>query len=391
MGDEVLEGYAAKLQLVFDHLAENEMLDEERFYTLLVESSVTPDPLPANSFVRIFNAGARGKALLTFDEFCECIERVSAKAFQADGLSETEAMVRLLQCISRSRTVRGLFANSTFLFPEHSVTDPIGNDREEEEEGEEETGKVVEEEDGEEDEMDDDSGGAIEGLDSEQTEILLRALFEHYSTDDNTDQMSAGKFYKMVRECGLLDALVTQEKVGSLYKQVMKTGKGGATFIEYPDYIEALARLAQIKFDNSDGPIELFNRLVNLELLHQVPTQVRDQVFATDTLCTPPDDPYFQPPAPTNGSDGPNGSVNGPTGSGSAVDDQTPAAQQVEGGGGGAGGDGTLVTTGEQRGGVVGKSGQPRENMDTGGVDDILGRLANPSTLNPQPSSLGCM
>ena len=90
MGDEVLEGYAAKLQLVFDHLAENEMLDEERFYTLLVESSVTPDPLPANSFVRIFNAGARGKALLTFDEFCECIERVSAKglAGYSEGFSE---------------------------------------------------------------------------------------------------------------------------------------------------------------------------------------------------------------------------------------------------------------------------------------------------------------
>ena len=26
----------------------------------------------------------------------------------------------------------------------------------------------------------------------------------------------------------------------------MKTGKGGATYIEYPDYIEALAKLAQV-------------------------------------------------------------------------------------------------------------------------------------------------
>ena len=47
----------------------------------------------------------------------------------------------------------------------------------------------------------------------------------------------------------------------------MKTGKGGATYIEYPDFIEALAKLAQMKYDYCDGPIELFNRLVDHELL----------------------------------------------------------------------------------------------------------------------------
>ena len=56
------------------------------------------------------------------------------------------------------------------------------------------------------------------------------------------------------------------------YAQVMKTGKGGGTYIEYPDYIEALAKLAQIKFDHCDGPIQLFNRLVNHELVHKVTT-----------------------------------------------------------------------------------------------------------------------
>ena len=52
----------------------------------------------------------------------------------------------------------------------------------------------------------------------------------------------------------------------------MKTGKGGGTYIEYPDYIEALAKLAQIKFDHCDGPIQLFNRLVNHELVNKVTT-----------------------------------------------------------------------------------------------------------------------
>jgi hypothetical protein len=52
----------------------------------------------------------------------------------------------------------------------------------------------------------------------------------------------------------------------------MKTGRGGGTYIEYPDYIEALAKLAQIKFDHCDGPIQLFNRLVNHELVHKVTT-----------------------------------------------------------------------------------------------------------------------
>jgi hypothetical protein len=50
--------------------------------------------------------------------------------------------------------------------------------------------------------------------------VLLRELFDYYSNDDNHSQMSAGKFYKMVRECRLMDALVTQDRVGSLYKQV---------------------------------------------------------------------------------------------------------------------------------------------------------------------------
>ena len=52
-------------------------------------------------------------------------------------------------------------------------------------------------------------------------QVLLRELFDYYSNDDNRSQMSAGKFYKMVRECRLMDALVTQDHVGSLYKQVL--------------------------------------------------------------------------------------------------------------------------------------------------------------------------
>ena len=82
MGDEVLEGYAAHLQIVFDHYAADGVLDAAGFHAFLRESHVSPDPLPDNAVARIFNSGARGKGELGFEEFCECLERVSVKAFQ---------------------------------------------------------------------------------------------------------------------------------------------------------------------------------------------------------------------------------------------------------------------------------------------------------------------
>ena len=85
MGDEVLEGYAAHLQIVFDHYASNEVLDEQGFHAFLRDSHVSPDPLPDKAVARIFNSGARGKGELGFEEFCECLERVSVKAFQVMG------------------------------------------------------------------------------------------------------------------------------------------------------------------------------------------------------------------------------------------------------------------------------------------------------------------
>ena len=85
MGDEVLEGYAAHMQIVFDHYASNEVLDEQGFHAFLRDSHVSPDPLPDNAVGRIFNSGARGKGELGFEEFCECLERVSVKAFQVMG------------------------------------------------------------------------------------------------------------------------------------------------------------------------------------------------------------------------------------------------------------------------------------------------------------------
>ena len=85
MGDEVLEGYAAHLQIVFDHYAADGVLDAAGFHAFLRESHVSPDPLPDNAVARIFNSGARGKGELGFEEFCECLERVSVKAFQVPG------------------------------------------------------------------------------------------------------------------------------------------------------------------------------------------------------------------------------------------------------------------------------------------------------------------
>ena len=82
----MLEGYAAHLQIVFDHYASNEVLDEQGFHAFLRDCHVSPDPLPDNAVARIFNSGARGKGELGFEEFCECLERVSVKAFQVMGL-----------------------------------------------------------------------------------------------------------------------------------------------------------------------------------------------------------------------------------------------------------------------------------------------------------------
>ena len=42
MGDEVLEGYAAHLQIVFDHYASNEVLDEQGFHAFLRDCHVSP-------------------------------------------------------------------------------------------------------------------------------------------------------------------------------------------------------------------------------------------------------------------------------------------------------------------------------------------------------------
>jgi len=222
-------------------------MNEEEFHSFLVDSFITPEPLPDNGVTRIFNSGARGKGYLGFEEFCECLERVSVKAFQNDDLSESEAMLELLRSVARSKVARSL---PSFLHPEHALVEADGQAEDEEEE--EEEAREGRAEGASEDEQ------AYEGgLSLQQTEDLLRALFQHYSNDDNAGHMSAGKFYKMVRECRLLDGLVTQEKVASLFKEVMKTGKGGATHIEYPDYIQALAMLSQIKFENCDGPIQV--------------------------------------------------------------------------------------------------------------------------------------
>lgn len=79
------------------------------------------------------------------------------------------------------------------LRPEH-----VGSDDEEEEEEEE-----------------DDAPGTQTrpDLTARETDGVLRALFSHYNegnVDAGQGQMSAGKFYKLVRECDLMDARVSQ-------------------------------------------------------------------------------------------------------------------------------------------------------------------------------------
>ena len=147
-----------------------QMMNEEEFHSFLVDSFITPQLLPDNGVMRIFNSGARGKGYLGFEEFCECLERVSVKAFQTDDLSESEAMLELLRSVARSSVAKSL---PSFLHPEHALVE-ADDQAEDEEEGEEVRTEAA--------------GGATEedvqvyegGLSLQQTEDLLRALFQHY-------------------------------------------------------------------------------------------------------------------------------------------------------------------------------------------------------------------
>ena len=121
-------------------------------------------------------------------------------------------------------------------------------------------------------------------LDPDQTEILLQHLFSYYCDDSSGVcilRMSQKNYLHMVEDCSLFDDFISEDIIISTFALVVRTSNGEETgYLEYPDYIEALARLALIKYNNNGTPIQLFTRMINSELLHAAPAAVKEKVFA---------------------------------------------------------------------------------------------------------------
>ena len=121
-------------------------------------------------------------------------------------------------------------------------------------------------------------------LDPDQTEILLQQLFSYYCDDSSGVRilrMSQKNYLHMVEDCSLFDDFISEDVIISTFALVVRTSQGEETgYLEYPDYIEALARLALIKYNDNGTPIQLFTRLINSELLHAAPAAVKEKVFA---------------------------------------------------------------------------------------------------------------
>ena len=266
----MLELYSDNLHKIFSHYARGDTMDASCFMECMAACSITPEPLALDAVSRIFKSGARGSHALEFQDFLECLERCSLMGFLQDPetqeeVSYDEAMVFLLRRIDRSRVYKTIEPSGKFLLPEHAVgPESEGSDSGEEEKKEKSSDQQQNDE-----------------LSADDTDRLLRSLFHYYCLEgkqSSKQQMVAGKFYKFVRECKLMDSRVDQEAAGKIYKQVMKISSSGVNYIAYSDFVEGLALLANLKYDNVGSPLEVFTRLVNDHLKHNLPEAVKKQM-----------------------------------------------------------------------------------------------------------------
>eukprot|EP00960_Hanusia_phi_P010800 316720-Hanusia_phi.AAC.1 len=270
MGDEVLELYSDTLHKIFSHYARGDNMDATCFMECMAACSITPEPLALDAVSRIFKSGARGSHALEFQDFLECLERCSLMGFlqhpeTQEELSYDEAMVQLLRRIDKSKVYKLVDPSGKFLLPEHAAADESDTSESAEEDRKDQASDQ----------------GVPDELSAEETDRLLRALFHYYCMDgkqSSKQQMVAGKFYKFVRECKLMDSRVDQDAAGKIYKQVMKISSSGVNYIAYSDFVEALALLANLKYDNVGSPLEVFTRLVNDHLKHNLPEAVKNQM-----------------------------------------------------------------------------------------------------------------
>jgi hypothetical protein len=239
----LLDKYSSQMAVIFERHSDMKnggKLNSDLFIKALTDCGLVPDPLPVASAIRIYNSSLRGRpdSQLDFEGFVECLERCSLMAFAEDPatratLSPVQAMIRLFQAVGHSRAYERSGGGGEFLLPEHIPPNsaPRLDD--------------VNEEDGDEyedDEHADDGGdgvhmnGSVKGLPVSElsprtTDALLRDLFAYYCvgagavgsgapTDSSGRRMGAGRFYKMMRECNVMDNRVTQVEVGAIYKQV---------------------------------------------------------------------------------------------------------------------------------------------------------------------------
>ena len=243
----LLEKYNTQIAVIFQFHSSSkngEKMSNDMFLKALTDCGLVPDPLPAASANRIFNSSLRGRAdqLLDFDGFVECLERCSLMAFAEDPttkatLSPVQAMVRLFQAVARSRAYQRCDGFGDFLLPEHvppglDTRGPNGLlDNVAEEEAEQYEGEEADELDGEGQGSDSAAGGlSANDLSPKSTDALLRDLFAYYcagagvggpsgpSSDAAARRMGAGRFYKMVRECNVMDSRVTQAEVSAVYE-----------------------------------------------------------------------------------------------------------------------------------------------------------------------------
>ena len=158
-------------------------------------------------------------------------------------LSPVQAMIRLFQAVGRSRAYERCGGSGEFLLPEHippNYGGPILDDVSEEDGEEYEDGEDNDGRDGDRHIPESGKGFSVSELSPRSTDTLLRDLFAYYCAgagaggiggapaDASGRRMGAGRFYKMVRECNVMDSRVTQVEVGAIYKQVRVLARAGS-------------------------------------------------------------------------------------------------------------------------------------------------------------------
>ncbi|KAJ1495180.1 hypothetical protein T484DRAFT_1876551 [Baffinella frigidus] len=141
---------------------------------------------------------------------------------------------------------------------------------------------------------------ALAGLDPQSTEDLLKSIYSHYAKSGNVGVITGARFFKLVRECGLMDSRVTQAFVAQLFDRTAKGGgRGGGAHLDYALFIEALAGIAEQRYDAAGQPMEAFTRMVAEELSRIDVASLPSPPPPASPPASPPTIPPGTPPRAT--------------------------------------------------------------------------------------------